>query len=152
MLAPFLHISGDARSIQMGTTSCIFHITGQDTADQVGMFELMLEPGARGAGLYLHRHLTELFYVAVGEIALTLDSQEVRATAGTTMFVPPGTPHGFANRSDQPARLLLVFWPPAGREQFFEGLLAMAQQNPPSQDEVLAFMEQFDQYPIAPSS
>ncbi|MBC8078640.1 MAG: cupin domain-containing protein [Chloroflexales bacterium] len=149
MHTPFLHLPGASRAITLGATQCAFLVTGGDTDGQVGLFELTLEPGARGAGLHIHKRLTEVFYVVEGEATLLLNDQQVVAQAGATMFVPPNTPHGFANLSAQPVKLLFLFWPPTGREQFFEGLAAMAQQSPPpSADQALAFMAQFDQYPV----
>lgn len=148
MQTPFLHTAGASRAVALGATQCAFLVTGDDTDGRVGMFELTLEPGARGAGLHIHKQLTEVFYVVEGEPTLLLHEQQVVAQAGATMFVPPNTPHGFANASAQPAKLLFLFWPPDEREQFFEGLAAMAQQSPPpSLEQALAFMAQFDQYP-----
>lgn len=149
MSKAFLRIPGDAQSLEMGATRCVFHVTGADTDGYAGMFELYLEPGARGAGLHLHKHLTELFYVVEGEVTLVLGDRQVIAPAGATMFVPPGTAHAFSNPGQESARLLFVFWPPAEREQFFRGLLRMAQQTPPpSQSQLQDFFEQFDQYAL----
>lgn len=59
-----------------------------------------------GAPLHYHRNLIESFYVISGELWLRVGDREVTAGPGSYAFIPPGTLHSFANRSDAPVRFL----------------------------------------------
>ena len=41
---------------------------------------------------------------------------------GDFLYVPPGGVHGFRNKADEPASMLMLFAPGAPREHYFEGL------------------------------
>jgi mannose-6-phosphate isomerase-like protein (cupin superfamily) len=58
-----------------------------------------------GHGPALHRHpYAEVFIVEEGELTFTVGTDEVVATAGQIVVVPPDTPHKFVNAGDRPAR------------------------------------------------
>lgn len=58
-----------------------------------------------GHGAALHRHpYAEVFVVQEGELTFTVGSDEVVATAGLIVVVPPGTLHAFVNSGSGPAR------------------------------------------------
>jgi hypothetical protein len=62
---------------------------------------------------------------------------------GTTVAVPPNTPHTFRNGSDAPARLLFVHQP-AALEEFFEefGVVEDAGEGaPPDPAEMMAALQ-----------
>ena len=48
---------------------------------------------------------------------------------GDYVFVPPGGIHGFHSRTGVPASMLLLFTPGAPREEYFEGLVEVAQMT-----------------------
>jgi quercetin dioxygenase-like cupin family protein len=77
------------------------------------------EPPGGGPPLHIHTREEEFFSVIEGEITFWIDGKAIRAAAGTTAFVPRGVPHCFKNRSDRPARVLVVFTP-GGIERFFD--------------------------------
>src|ERR1700752_3790989 len=57
-------------------------------------------PGRAGADLHIHRRHHDLFYVLEGELTLRLaDTEDVRASAGTLVWVPPLVVDGFKNAS-----------------------------------------------------
>lgn len=41
----------------------------------------------------------------------TVGDEDIDATAGTLVMVPPGAPHTFANTTGEPARMLSTFTP-----------------------------------------
>lgn len=61
--------------------------------------------------LHAHRDEDELFYVIEGEITLISASGEAIAGPGSFVHLPRGIAHGFANRSDTPAHMLVVTTP-----------------------------------------
>jgi mannose-6-phosphate isomerase-like protein (cupin superfamily) len=61
---------------------------------------------------YLHVHYAddEAWHVLEGTLTFRLRDKEVRAEAGTTVFVPAGVPHDYAE-SEGPARYLIILTP-----------------------------------------
>lgn len=80
----------------------------------------------------LHRHdFAEAFYVIEGELTFQLDEELVSAGPGELAFAPGGVAHTLANRSDAPARYVLVCTP-AGFERYFARMEAeRAGEDPP---------------------
>src|SRR5829696_10057984 len=74
---------------------------------------------ARWPGPFLHRHdFDEAFYVLEGELVFQVEDELITKRAGEIAFAPRGVAHTFTNRSDAPARYLLVCTP-AGFERYF---------------------------------
>lgn len=84
----------------------------------------------QGPPRHLHLREDELFYVLEGHIRIEAGDEVLDAPAGSLSFIPRGVPHVFQNVGDRPARLLVVFTP-AGMERFFEGMAALAPDEPP---------------------
>jgi len=87
------------------------------------VFESELAPGAPGPPP--HRHLAddEAFYVLDGSVAFLLDGEVTTCGPGSSVLVPRGVTHGFANPSAEPARLLVITTP--GATRLVEGLQAL---------------------------
>ena len=70
---------------------------------------------AAGRELEPHVHPDEddAFYVLEGELTVLLGEEgvEVVAGPGTFVLVPPGTRHGFTNRTGSPVRMLNIHAP-----------------------------------------
>ena len=82
---------------------------------------------AHWPGPFLHRHdFDEAFYVLEGELLFQVEDALITKRAGEIAFAPRGVAHTFTNRSDAPARYLLVCTP-AGFERYF----ARMNEDPP---------------------
>jgi mannose-6-phosphate isomerase-like protein (cupin superfamily) len=99
-------------------------------------FEAEVAPGF-DVGAHLHRQAEELFYILDGELDLLAFEPRVRTAGdwqhwesasgarvarggpGSTMFVPAGCPHAFANPAATPARMLFLVSPP-GHEHYLD--------------------------------
>lgn len=68
-----------------------------------------------------HTHTyEEAIYILEGEGEVHIDDSKTPIEGGTSIFLPPGTPHCLENRSDSVLKLLGVFSPPgspAGKEE-----------------------------------
>ncbi len=132
-----------------GNSRCTFKVTGRDTANHFGLFEFEMEAGAMGARPHFHHHLTEIFYVAEGEVQLLAGQKRVTGTRGTLLLVPPTTVHGFANTGKTRAVLLIMFCPADAREKYFKGLAELTRDGRrPAHEELVALMRRFDQEPV----
>jgi quercetin dioxygenase-like cupin family protein len=97
-----LHLSAGERRIKVGP-----HLGSR----LVGLMEASLQPSGGFAVPHVHDEHEEVFYVLDGEIEYLIGSQWTRATAGTTIFIPPGTVHAFRNRGPHAARQLMICGP-----------------------------------------
>ena len=72
---------------------------------------ITMAPQRDGPGEHVHREEDDSFYILEGEIEFTVEEETVTAGPGTFVLVPPGVRHGFANRGDEPARIVNVHAP-----------------------------------------
>lgn len=139
---------GEGERISFGSTVVTYKARSEETGDALGVYELTLAAGSAGAGLHVHRVLTETFHVLEGELTMALEGGDRRLGPGDFALVPPGVVHGFSNRSDEPVTFVLTFSPALAREGFFEGFAALdARGKLGDEAEMRALMRRFDQEP-----
>ena len=96
--------------------------------------------GRRRAGTdpHVHREHNDVFYVLEGELTVRLGGEEVTATAGTLVVVPPLVVHAYRNASDADAVFLNVHAPGSGFAPYLRALRVGAphdfDQHPPPDD------------------
>jgi quercetin dioxygenase-like cupin family protein len=112
-----------------------FKLLTEQTNDSLGVFEELIPAGA-GTPLHIHHTSDEVIHVLVGELVIKLGTQLSRAVAGTWVFIPRGTTHGWQNRSQAPARAAYVFTP-GGGAKFFEELRVLGLPIPSIPPETL---------------
>jgi mannose-6-phosphate isomerase-like protein (cupin superfamily) len=79
--------------------------------DRFNLAIVTIAPQRTGPELHTHEAEDDSFFMLDGELVFTVDGDEVVAGPGTFLLVPPGVPHAFANRTDEPARFLNVHAP-----------------------------------------
>ncbi|MEA2861155.1 MAG: hypothetical protein QOC72_3194 [Methylobacteriaceae bacterium] len=96
-----------------------------------------------------HRHSgqDEYLYILEGRLDFWLDGQETYATAGDTVRLPMGKPHGIFNKSGQTAKCLFWVAPTGKLYDLFWGIHNMAQQTP---DEVVKLSAEHDVFFLPP--
>ena len=70
-----------------------------------------MKPHRDGPEMHIHGDEDDSFYILEGEITFAVEDEEVVATPGTFVLVPPGIPHTFSNRGDAVARFINVHAP-----------------------------------------
>lgn len=100
---------GEGRQIDLGGFSMSVKATHDETD---GMFTLLEadEPPGFGPPLHIHHGIAEAFYVLEGEYIIFLDGNESRCPAGSFIFIPAETAHGF-RVSDTASRKLNLYLP-----------------------------------------
>ena len=83
---------------------------GPEAGGQFGVFESVLPPGA-GPALHRHQRYDEAFYVLAGQIEYQVGDRRVMATAGTFVFAPARSAHGFRNVGASKGRHLVITAP-----------------------------------------
>jgi quercetin dioxygenase-like cupin family protein len=105
-------------------------LRSEESGGVVSVIDNVVPAGFPGPPLHLH-DFDEAFYVVEGELTFQVEDQLVTKRAGDLAFAPRNVPHTFANRSDAPARYVLVCTP-ASFERYFERMAAeQAGVDPP---------------------
>ncbi len=102
---------GEGRSIDLGAFAMTVKADGDQTG---GVFSLLEaeEPPVFGPPLHIHHDAAEAFYVLEGEYVMFLDDRTVSCPAGSFIFIPAGTRHGF-RVGPSPSRKLNFYFPAA---------------------------------------
>lgn len=79
-------------------------------------------------GLHMHREHAETFYILEGEVQFRVNDDKFAAGVGTTVHIPPGTPHAVKIVNGQPGRLLMLY-SPAGFDEYLAVLKGMSEEQ-----------------------
>lgn len=90
-------------------------LRGDQTGEALSVTEMWLAPRADGPPLH-HHDFDEAFCLLEGELTFSVAGEMSTVGPGEVAFAPRGVVHGLANRTDAPARYLLVCTP-AGFER-----------------------------------
>jgi mannose-6-phosphate isomerase-like protein (cupin superfamily) len=103
---------------------------GAGSGGAVFEFEAVLPPRFAGPPAHWHRVEQEAFDVVEGTLQVRIGRDSREVGPGESVTVAPGTVHGFANRSDQPVRVVTRETPAGQLEAQFR-VLATAGRLPP---------------------
>jgi len=134
---------GDGETIVLGTTRMRVLEDGSHTGHRLAIAESVLAPHTQGPPQHRHAQHDEGFYVLSGTVRFTVGNDDHDATAGTLVMVPPGTPHTFANVTDQPAVLLSTFTPDLYVQYFRDLQAAFADSRPLTRQATIDAMSRY---------
>lgn len=91
-------------------------------------FQFELPPGAKGSPFHYHTRMSETFTVLEGCLEMEVGQKGNYRTlqAGESLQVPPGSPHGFRNASNEWVTFTSENLPATGFEQFIRGMFGLA--------------------------
>lgn len=140
--------AGEGDTVALGASTALFKAQGADGDGTFSLTEVTLAPAFRGPVPHRHEELVDSFYVLEGTAAVRVGDEVHDATAGSYVFVPPGTVHTFSNRSGAPVRLLDLM-APGGFEQYLEEVAreAAASGRPPSPETMARIASAYDFHP-----
>ncbi len=81
-----------------------------DNGGQFSLIQGIVPPGGGGV-LHVHAFEDETMHLLEGELDVTIGGETFALRAGETYFAPRNVPHGLYNRTDRPARGLVVTTP-----------------------------------------
>jgi mannose-6-phosphate isomerase-like protein (cupin superfamily) len=110
---------GEGRQIDLGGFRMSVKATSQRTGGAFSLLEAD-EPPDFGPPLHVHHDAAEAFYVLEGEYLIFLDGREFSCPAGSFIFIPAGSPHGF--RVGNVASRKLNLYTPAAMVGYFDEL------------------------------
>lgn len=139
---------GEGEKMELGSGSFTYKVTSDLTNDQMGIYEIVLQPKTIGANLHYHRFMDETFIVTEGTLTVMHGTEKKQLSKGAVVFVPRFTPHGFKNDSDGIVRLMLVFNPSMKREGFFKGLHQILGEDPINPEKYQKLYNKYDSFPV----
>jgi len=140
---------------------------GADRSAYWSMFEADVPPGF-DVGAHLHHEAEEVFYILEGELDLLAFQPRTAASGdwrtwvaesgervyrggpGSSMFVPAGCPHAFANPGPGPARMLFLVSPPGHEKYLAELGELLSAGGPPDQAAIVALRARHDIQQLTP--
>lgn len=94
-----------------------FLATAQDTDGAYALWHATIPPGG-GPPFHVHLNEDERFDILKGVVRFRVGDETIDAQPGDSLLARRGTPHAFANRTNQPAELLIHITP-GGMERMF---------------------------------
>ena len=127
-----IHVeTGEGHSVDLGGLGVDFKIPGEMTGGAFSIVEHPIEPG-RLIPPHIHYREDELTFVTSGEVGVRIGDRDYVVRPGEYMFKPRGVPHTFWNAGPEPAHMVEIVTP-AGFEEFFARLGALAESCPPEE-------------------
>jgi quercetin dioxygenase-like cupin family protein len=125
-------------------------LTSEDTAGALSAFELSVLPQS-GPNLHVHHREDEWYYVLSGEFLFQAGGEPHTLQAGTSIWLPRGIAHVWANLTTAEAKLLLVCQP-GGFEKFFEEMGNEMERvdSPGAQDKMKEVMTKYGMELLGP--
>lgn len=135
---------GQGEKLTANGSSCTFKLKSDHTNDQLGIYEIALNPKRTGAQLHYHRFMDETLIIMKGSLTIQLKEREIKLGEGGVIHIPRFTPHGFSNNSTEEAKVMLIFNPGQNREGFFYGLFNYLQNSDKNGKQFTRLYERYD--------
>ena len=130
---PYALGPGEGRVIDLGDFAVTVKASESETGGVVSVLENEEPPGF-GPPIHVHHDCAEAFYVLADEYIMSLEDREVVCPAGSFIFIPKGTRHGF-RVGDVPSRKLNFYFP-ASMVAYFDDLAEALQRDSVSESEL----------------
>lgn len=124
---------GQGRQIDLGEFAMTVKASAADTGGVVSVLEATEPPGF-GPPVHVHHDCAEAFYVLEGEYVMNLDGEEIVCPAGSFVFIPQGSRHGF-RVGDVPSRKLNFYFP-ASMIGYFDDLATALRRDDVGDDDL----------------
>lgn len=135
--------------IKVGQMEIRYLVDGSKSGG-LGVFELVVPPGANVPPPHSHSHNEEFFYVVEGSIGYSVDNESRELAPGQWMSTPRGSVHAFRNTGTQTARALVVLTPDIGAQYFRDIAEVVNAGGPPDRVKLLEVMSRYGLVAAAP--
>ena len=127
---PIVVMPGEGESHALGPSKITHKLDGNAIGGRFGMIEYSVAPRFIAPTVW-HWHTKESWvgYVAAGTLLVAFPDHQLEVPSGGLIVVPPNCPFAWSNPGDEPAKLLSIY-SPAGFENFFREVSAVAAANP----------------------
>ena len=108
--------------------------------NEMGVFEITVQPGAKVPPPHSHSNNDEFVYVLEGTFRYSVNGDQRDLRPGESMFSPRGSVHAFGNPHDEPARALVVLNPDIGAQYFRDVAEVFNAGGPPDPAKMIKLM------------
>jgi quercetin dioxygenase-like cupin family protein len=136
------------QTIRVGEMSVTFLKTRHETSGAFDLFELTIPPLARVPLPHIHRKYDETIFGVDGTMTWTLLDTPTQVRRGTTLFIPRGTPHFYANRTHNTARILCLQTPGVMGPEYYLEIAAHFRTGHPDLASIGEVMSRYGVVPI----
>lgn len=137
--------------ITIGQLELRFLLDGDDTGNGLVMFEFIIQPGAKVPVPHYHKDVDEVLYGLEGVSTTLIDGKKTELHVGDRLFIPRGVVHHHDNRTDQPAKTLVVLTPASIGPAYFMEMSELIQPGiPPDPQKAMEIMLRHGLVPVAP--
>jgi quercetin dioxygenase-like cupin family protein len=109
-MSGFALAPGDGPAYLFHGATVVIKVAGEETLGQLAVMESTY-PVSLSVHEHVHAGEDEMFYLLAGELSVFCEQRRWTATAGSFVFVPRDSPHGFTVSGGEPARALVVTGP-----------------------------------------
>jgi mannose-6-phosphate isomerase-like protein (cupin superfamily) len=99
------------RRYELGAMQAVFKADGAETANRYSVSEWWLDPLTDGPGRHRHEANDEIFVALAGQPSVLAGDRWYELETGSTIVIPAGIEHDFANRTSERVALLNIFVP-----------------------------------------
>jgi len=128
--------------IKVGQLEIRYLVDGSKS-EGLGVFELVVPPGANVPPPHSHSHNEEFFYVIEGSLGYSVDGDARELGPGEWMSTPRGSVHAFRNTGTRTARALVVLTPDIGAQYFRDVAEVVNAGGPPDRTKLLDVMSRY---------
>ena len=125
-----------------------FKVTTDKTADRIGIYAIEMDGFAKGPKLHFHKEMDETFIISEGVLTVLTADGSTEARAGTIVYIPRGTVHGYNNNSADKVKMTMIFNPGHNREDFFRRLYKGLEEHPEDLSFFQGLYAEHDSYPV----
>jgi quercetin dioxygenase-like cupin family protein len=111
----------EGRNFSIGEMLVTIKASGIETEGRFSLIEVTVPPYFADILPHQHQQTTKAIYLTQGMLAVTLGEETMVVRQGSFIMVPPKQVHRFWNPAATQATFL-VYFAPAGAEEFFEAL------------------------------
>lgn len=114
-----IHMLADGEGISLWVLGVLvtLKVLANETGGTYALWEDLVYPGD-GPPPHIHTQEDETWYMLEGELMWIVAGKEYHAKRGSFIHLPRFVQHGFVNRFDKPARMVLTYTP-GGFEKWF---------------------------------
>ncbi|MDB5231924.1 MAG: cupin [Chitinophagaceae bacterium] len=113
--------------IRVGQIELHFLLDGQDTNNEMVMFECVIPAGAKVPVPHYHEKVDEAIYGLEGVTTTTINGVKTDVHPGETIFVPRGAVHYHENLYTETARALSILTPASIGPEYFREMSDLIQ-------------------------
>lgn len=129
--------------VKVGGLEIRYLVDGTLSGAGLGMFELLVPPGARVPPAHSHTANEEIAYVLEGVLRYSVDGDTCDLGPGERMYTPRGAVHAFSNPHDRPARALIILTPDIGAQYFRDVAAVVGAPGGPDPAKMAAVMTRY---------